>query len=173
MPKRLPPELALRDPLCGEPDPVPLPPLPPSTTAVPEHPIKAAHIESAAITTMTRNLITAIVAKMHRQCRSKVMAMKRAFSLMVSLVVATAFGCHKETAPKDKEKKGGEQTCQEYIAALDACIAKLPADQRADMQKTRDAQAKALKDAPQIQKEQMGDGCRTGLATLKQHPACK
>ncbi|HZO12434.1 MAG TPA: hypothetical protein VFB62_04225 [Polyangiaceae bacterium] len=82
--------------------------------------------------------------------------------------------CKKDPpAEKKEEKKSGEEECKTYIDAMDKCIAKLPAEQKEQMQKQRDLQAEAVKNAPAVAKDQMADTCRMGYATLKQDPRCK
>ena len=69
--------------------------------------------------------------------------------------------------------KAAAGACGDYVAALDACIAKMPEGQRDALTKTRDAQKKALATAPAAAKAQMQSSCSTGLASLKQNPLCK
>ena len=76
-------------------------------------------------------------------------------------------------------KKGGEEetegpnACDDYFAAMEACLAKMPAEERGPMKKHLESQRQTLSKAgPALYREMIGT-CETGLATLKSDPRCK
>jgi len=93
-------------------------------------------------------------------------------TLLIALaLVSLVGGCEKED--ETETSASGPKDCTAYIAALEACIEKLPEAQRAPMQKVLDARKLSLKNADRLAKSQMRADCRTGLATLKQDKRCK
>ena len=90
-----------------------------------------------------------------------------AFALLVAVAIA---GCKED---KSDEKSTGVKECDEYIAAMEACAAKLDGPAKKPMEDSVRAQRSALQGAGDAQKKQAVDGCVTGLAALKQNPACK
>lgn len=77
------------------------------------------------------------------------------------------------TAATRAVDEGAGQACEEYVAALEACVKQMPTEARPPMQEQLDKQREALKKASPAEKQAMDSGCRTGLATLKQNPACQ
>lgn len=79
--------------------------------------------------------------------------------------------------PSCKKEGGSEASagdaCADYVAAMEKCLEKTPADQRGPMKQQLDSQRSALTNAGEAAKEQMADGCRMGLATLKSDPRCE
>lgn len=84
----------------------------------------------------------------------------------------TLWACKGEKEPA-ADDSSGVQECDDYVAALEACIAKLPAEQRAPMETQLRNQKEALGKADPLAKKQMRDGCRTGRATLNADQRCK
>ncbi|MBW2458157.1 MAG: hypothetical protein JRI68_26875 [Deltaproteobacteria bacterium] len=78
-------------------------------------------------------------------------------------------GCKKESA----EETAAGDPCDDYVAAMEKCVAKIPEEQRAPMKKQLEAQQDALAKAGTAAREQMTGGCRTGLAALKADSRCE
>ncbi len=93
----------------------------------------------------------------------------KAWVWVIGLSVA---GCKGGDKPAEPDGSGVKE-CDEYVAALEACIGKLPADQRAPMEQQLRNQKDALAKADPLAKKQMRDGCRTGRATLEADQRCK
>ena len=89
---------------------------------------------------------------------------------MVVLLCLSA--CKSSDKPAEADGSGVKE-CDEYVAALEACIGRLPEDQRAPMEQQLRNQQDALAKADPLAKQQMRDGCRTGKATLNADQRCK
>jgi hypothetical protein len=89
--------------------------------------------------------------------------------LLLSLLVV---GCDKKETVEET-KGSGVKECDQYVAALESCIANMHEDQRAPMEKQLRTQRDALSKGTKVQKKQMRKSCRTGVATLKADKRCK
>jgi hypothetical protein len=69
--------------------------------------------------------------------------------------------------------KAADEACGEYEKTLEACIDKAPGPMKAEYESTLKKHREAWSAGTPSHKAQMADGCRTGVASLKQHPVCQ
>ncbi|MBI4705168.1 MAG: hypothetical protein HY744_29015 [Deltaproteobacteria bacterium] len=100
--------------------------------------------------------------------------------LVLAGLVATA-GCKKkeepaagaQPQPTSAPAEVSIAECDKYVAALEACVKKLPEAARAPMQDQLTRQREAWAAASPLQRQQMAPGCQLGNAALRQNPACQ
>ncbi len=89
--------------------------------------------------------------------------------LLVALVGLSLPSCKDDKALSSS----GVKECDDYVAALEACINTMPEKERAPWKKELDNTRNSLKQASGAQRKQLAGSCRTGTATLRSSGLCK
>jgi hypothetical protein len=96
---------------------------------------------------------------------------------LAGALTVSPLGCKNDKATPERgetaKDTSGVPDCDAYIDKLERCIQKMPEAQRVPWQRTLDTLRGSLKAGAPAERQQLADGCRTGMATLESSGSCK